>query len=254
MSNSFFNWLDYVYIGCTFIFCISGFIRGFTKDFFSTCAWFVSGFISAQVYVPIQRLILQNFEIPFLFAKTIAIGSSYIFILMILFAIIGFLSRKVKNTDILSGVDRAFGALLGFVRGMLVAIAIGFGILILNVQDSQYECIEQSKLTPYILFIAHDLMPEVSQLAKLGKEKLGLNQLMEGRILSKKKLSEDEVNGLDQNENLSELGENLPSVNELMNDIANHLSGNGNADKEKLENIKNRVQQRRHRNFQKSER
>lgn len=252
MSNSFFNWLDYSYIGCTFVFCIAGLIRGFTKDFFSTCAWFASGVIAARVYHPIQRIILQNFEISPLFAKAIAIGCAYVLILMILSAIIGFTSRKVKNTEILSGIDRALGALIGFVRGALVAIAIGFGMLILNVQDSQYECIEQSKLTPYILFIAKDLMPEVSQIAKLSKEKLGLNQMIEGKILSKKQLLEDAGNGANQDSDLSQLGENLPSLNELMSNLAKHLSGN--EDEESLEVLKKRAKQHKHGNLRRSER
>lgn len=253
MSNSFFNWLDYAYIGCTFTFCIAGLIRGFTKDFFSTCAWFASGIVATHVYAPIQRIILQHVEISPLFAKAIAIGCAYILTLMILSAIIGFTSRKVKNTEILSGIDRALGALLGFVRGILVAIVIGFGILILNVQESQYECIEQSKLTPYVLFVARGLMPEVAQLAKLGKEKLGLNQMMEGKILSKKQFSENDEGKSNPDSELLQLGEDLPSIHELMNDLAKHLSGNGNENEESLEVLKKRAQQHKHGNLRRLE-
>ena len=158
-QSEFFNSLDYFYIGFTFLSCMVGFFRGFVKDFFSTCAWFGSGFLTACVS-PYLSVILYDYFKHELLAKIAAVSFSYIFILICLLLIINACSGKIKNS-VLSGIDRALGTLFGFVRGILILVA---GILIglfFNIIDERNAIVVESKITPTFFAIAKPLMPKL---------------------------------------------------------------------------------------------
>ena len=167
MTGSFFNSLDYFYIFLTLISCLVGFFRGFIKDFFSTCSWLGSGFASAFVspylahHLQAGRIISNP-----TFAKVAAIVISFTIVLITLQLTVNVISKSVKST-MLSGLDRAFGALYGFVRGFVVLIIICICAIMFDFVDFKRGFIASSKITPMLISVADYLMPKIVSVPKI---------------------------------------------------------------------------------------
>ncbi|MDR2645991.1 MAG: CvpA family protein [Holosporaceae bacterium] len=150
MSNAeFFNFLDYVYIALLFFSTVAGFMRGFTRDFLSTCAWIGSGIVTAFVVpylIPIANKIIKNVTM----ARYVATFISYIGILMVSLVAIGIMSKNVKESS-LSGVDRAVGVLFGLFRGIGVLACFCFLLTSVEIPFHKYAIVKNSKLS-LILF------------------------------------------------------------------------------------------------------
>jgi membrane protein required for colicin V production len=149
MNNEFFNALDYTYILLTFISTMMGFIRGFTRDFFSSCAWFGSGFLTnllAPHLVPVVRKYIANRAM----AGSLAWVVAYLAILVCSLLIVGVLSRNVKQS-IFSGMDRAVGVLFGLFRGIAIAVCFCLALISLKIPKDEYPLVKESKLST-ILF------------------------------------------------------------------------------------------------------
>jgi uncharacterized membrane protein required for colicin V production len=126
-----------------------GFIRGFTRDFFSSCAWFGSGFISnllAPHLAPVVRQYIANKTMVACLAWVIA----YLAVLVCSLLIVGVLSRNVKQS-IFAGMDRAVGVLFGLFRGVAVAVCFCLALIALKIPKDEYPLIKESKLSA-ILF------------------------------------------------------------------------------------------------------
>jgi uncharacterized membrane protein required for colicin V production len=158
MSNAeFFNFLDYIYIALLFFSTIAGFMRGFTRDFLSTCAWIGSGVVTAFVVphlVPIANKIVQNVTV----ARYIVTFVSYIGILIVSLVTIGVMSKNVKESS-LSGVDRAVGVLFGLFRG--IGELACFCFLLTSVEIPFHECaiVKNSKLSIILFDLIKPLSP-----------------------------------------------------------------------------------------------
>ncbi len=168
-NSEFFNSLDYIYILITFISCLFGFLKGFTKDFFSTCAWIGSGFISAFISPFLVDTFKENLTKNILLAKIIAITASYLVVLITLLLLINTLSIKIKNTS-LSGVDRALGCLFGFVRGFLIILTMAMIYVFFNMPCNKYEFINNSKITPHLISIANWITPKIMNYSPILNE------------------------------------------------------------------------------------
>jgi membrane protein required for colicin V production len=162
MSNAeFFNLLDYIYIAILFLSTVAGFVRGFVRDFFSTCAWFGSGFAAVLIaphLVPFLGKIIHNLTI----ARCVATLVSYLAILIISLLIIGAASKNVKCSP-LSGVDRAVGVLFGLFRGAGVLVCFCFLMAMFEIPRNRYAIIENSKITAILFDI---FSPWIQQTAK----------------------------------------------------------------------------------------
>ncbi|MDR0678193.1 MAG: CvpA family protein [Holosporaceae bacterium] len=168
MNNSeFFNFLDYIYIALMFSSTMFGFVRGFIKDFFSTCAWFGSGFIAIFVspyLIPSVYEHVPNMTI----ARCIAIGISYLIILIVLLLIISAISQNVKR-GVLSGIDRAVGALFGLFRGVGILVCFCILMIIFEIPRDKYEIVKNSKLSAILFDISRLLIPKMMKLDFLDK-------------------------------------------------------------------------------------
>ena len=170
MTGSFFNSLDYFYIFLVLISCLVGLFRGFIKDFLSTCSWLGSGFASAFIS-PSLAYNLQTNKIVSnpTFAKIAAVVISFTVVLITLQLTVNVLSRSVKST-MLSGLDRAFGALYGFVRGLIILIVIYICAAMFNFVDSRKEFIANSKITPILINVSDYLMPKIVNIPKIKRK------------------------------------------------------------------------------------
>jgi len=168
-NEEFFNVLDYVYIAWMFVSCASGFIRGFTKDFFSTCAWFGSGFIAtagAPYLIPITSRYIQNITL----ARCTTILVLYFSVLTVLLLVINLASDQVKSGP-LSMIDRAVGALFGFVRGVGILISFCILLLIFEVSPKKHDFVKNSKISSFLFPVAKLCMPRVNRLSIVKKIK-----------------------------------------------------------------------------------
>jgi membrane protein required for colicin V production len=187
----------------------AGFIRGFTKDFFSTCAWYGSGFIAVFLAPHLTPVINETIS-DLTLARCAAIGISYLIVLILSLLIISVLSRKVKE-GALSGVDRAGGVLFGFVRGVALLVCFCVVALILEIPRHKYPLIENSKILTILFDVFEPWIPETSEsndekdkkptivervskkgAKKIGKRKLALEE--PPPIEKKETKQEDEAN------------------------------------------------------------
>jgi membrane protein required for colicin V production len=175
MSNSFFNSIDYFCILLTFASCLIGFFRGFVKDFFSTCSWVGSGFATAFVSPYIAHRLQENGTISNpTFAKIAAIVLSFTLVLITLLLIINILSKIVKAT-FFSGLDRALGALYGFIRGFIILIMLCVGAIMFNMFSRDWRIISDSKIIPYLMISVDYMMPRMISVPEL-KNQLSFNR------------------------------------------------------------------------------
>ncbi|MDR1982273.1 MAG: CvpA family protein [Holosporaceae bacterium] len=199
-SSEFFNFLDYIYIALMFSSTMAGFIRGFIKDFFSTCAWFGSGFIAVFVspyLIPSIYERIPNMTI----ARCVTIGISYLIALIIFLLIISSISQNVRR-GVLSGVDRAVGVLFGLFRGIGILISICTLMIIFEIPRDKYEAVKNSKLSVILFDISELLIPQMVELGLLDKakpvliekgkaiENLSLLDKFKKKISSKKEIKE----------------------------------------------------------------
>lgn len=161
MTSSFFNPLDYFYISLVLISCLVGIFRGFVKDFFSTCSWLGSGFITTFTFPYFAEYIQKN-EIILdpTYAQIVAGIFSFSVIWITLRMIINIVSHTVKSS-MLSDLDRAFGALYGFVRGFVILITICIFAIMFDMLDMKRESIANSKITPILIDVTDYLLPHI---------------------------------------------------------------------------------------------
>ncbi len=170
MQSSFFNSLDYLYILLLFISCMMGFFKGFTKDFFSTCSWLGSGFISAIIAPYLSIYIRQNQILTDpLLAKIAATSISFILSLAIIHKIINKISSNIKNSCF-SGIDRALGAFYGFVRGLLLLVAICSVVSMFNIVDQKSSLLSKSKLSAPLINLVNTIVPKLTTISKFKSQ------------------------------------------------------------------------------------
>ncbi|MCR4623476.1 MAG: CvpA family protein [Alphaproteobacteria bacterium] len=209
MANSFFNSLDYFYILLVLISCLIGIFRGFVKDFFSTCSWLGSGFATAFTFSHFANYMQKNDIIhdP-TYAKIVAGIFSFSVIWITLQMVVNIVSHAVKST-ILSGLDRAFGALYGFIRGFMILIVICVCAIVFNILNMEHEFIANSKITPILIDSTDYLLPKIINTPKdssksvsppINKNKHSKPSIRETKLLSKKQIRKNKKNSPKQAE------------------------------------------------------
>ncbi|MDR1551285.1 MAG: CvpA family protein [Holosporaceae bacterium] len=168
-SGEFFNLLDYACIAIMLLSTLTGFVRGFVKDFFSSCAWFGSGFLAVFIAPHLVPAISKH--IPDIFiARCSAIIIAYLTILIILLLIISAISKNVQQ-GVLSGIDKAVGVLFGFSRGVIILICSCIVMLLFDIRREKYKIIQASKFSVVLFKIAELWMPHIPKLSgDLGKK------------------------------------------------------------------------------------
>jgi membrane protein required for colicin V production len=169
-----------------FFVAASGFVRGFTNNFLSTCAWYGSGFIAILVAPYLIPAISRN--IPNLtLARVAAVSIAYLTILVVLLLVVSVISQKVKK-GVLSGIDRAVGVLFGLFKSAGILICLHILMLVFEVKKDKYPLLKNSKLSAVIFSIAKSLMPRISKIKLI--ESIQRTRLPEKGISVEKPLPE----------------------------------------------------------------
>ena len=147
-SSEFFNLLDYIYIGIMLLSAMVGLFRGFSKDFFGTCAWLLSGFLSVfaapMLYQSVGRYITND-----MLLRGTCLIMAFLMLLAIFLLITSLISSRVKES-VFSGVDRAAGALFGLFRGMCIIFAFCAIMVIFEVPQDRFSIVADSKISSIV--------------------------------------------------------------------------------------------------------
>jgi uncharacterized membrane protein required for colicin V production len=204
-NGEFFNFLDYIFIVFMFFSAAFGFVRGFVKDFLSTCAWYGSGFIA--VFVAPYLIPTMNEHIPnMILARAAAVGVSYLVILIILLLIISTFSQSIRK-GVLSEIDRAVGVLFGLFKSAGFLICLHALMLIFEIPRDKYSPLKNSKLSAVLFNIAEAQMPKM--------KKIGIVDSIRKPFSLKSKLSIDKLFPIKKKEKeQKEKNVNIVSVSE----------------------------------------
>ncbi|KPJ68211.1 MAG: hypothetical protein AMJ43_01900 [Coxiella sp. DG_40] len=126
------NWADYVIIGVIGISVLISLIRGFVREILSLVVWLIAFFVAfkfcgrlADIFIPytqnVSLRITASFTILFLIA-------------LILGGLISYLITVVITRAKLSLLDRTFGMIFGFARGVLI---ISILLLLVSVSSAK---------------------------------------------------------------------------------------------------------------------
>jgi len=122
-----------------------GLIKGFVRELLSL-AFFVTGLIVAYLYYPGLGAFFNRYM-----EENLAYLSAFIslfFLVIASGALVTFFIRKMFLIGPIRLVDRLFGGIFGFVRGLLIVAVILFVWVIFNVQPG---LVEKSSISPHIL-------------------------------------------------------------------------------------------------------
>ena len=116
------NFLDIVYVVINISTIIAGLYLGFIKTLINFCFFCFSFLCAYYIYLPIYEIVTEYIS-DGLFANIVTIFSCYI-IAAIFCSFIAYWVKKI--VDGISGgfLDRAFGALIGFGRGILLSVVV----------------------------------------------------------------------------------------------------------------------------------
>lgn len=115
------TWVDYAVFGVMGVSILWGLWRGLVREVISVAGWVIA-FLAANLFAgPLGEALPQSIPGPELRVLVAFIG---IFIVsLVCTTLIALLLSKLAKAAGLEGLDRALGALFGFARGVLVAIA-----------------------------------------------------------------------------------------------------------------------------------
>lgn len=116
------NWADWVIIGILTVSSLISLKRGFVKEALSMANWVLAFLIAMTFRDSLSELLQPHIATPslrdmvafaLLFALTLIVG-----------AMVNYLIGELVRMTGLSGTDRLFGTIFGFIRGFIVVMAI----------------------------------------------------------------------------------------------------------------------------------
>lgn len=143
------NWLDIVLLLVAGVSVISAFMKGFTRELVGFVAAIAALLLGSWFYGT-----AAGYLMPYVSSKRLAnlLGFLVVFGLVILLgAIVARLLRTVMKVAGLSFVDRVLGAGFGFVRAVLVAIALLMAVMAFSPKGQPPRAVVQSHLAPYVM-------------------------------------------------------------------------------------------------------
>ena len=143
------NWLDVILLILVGGSVISAFMQGFSRELVGFAAAVAALVLGCWFYGTVAGYLL-----PYLSSKAIAdfIGFLLVFCAVLAVgAIVGRVLRTFMKAAGLSFVDRVLGAGFGFVRGMLLAIALLMAIMAFSPQGKAPRAVVESRLSPYVM-------------------------------------------------------------------------------------------------------
>ncbi|WP_086931303.1 CvpA family protein [Agarilytica rhodophyticola] len=142
------NWADWAIIGILTVSSLISLKRGFVKEALSMANWVLAFFVAMTFRDALSSMLESQITTPsvrdmvafaILFAATLIVG-----------AMVNYLIGEVVRMTGLSGTDRLFGMMFGFIRGFVVVMAILLlvpGMVAID-QDHWWQ---QSVLIPHLL-------------------------------------------------------------------------------------------------------
>ena len=143
------NWLDILLAMILLVCVVRGFRRGFSRQIIAL----VSGLLAILLGIWFYGIPAAWFA-PYLSSPALAgfVGFAVIFVVVLLVGgvVSTVVHRFLKFTG-LSIFDHALGAGLGFLRGLLVAIAIIMGAMAFSRTEQPPRAIVESRMAPYVV-------------------------------------------------------------------------------------------------------
>lgn len=116
------NWADLAILGILLVSSLISLKRGFVKEALSLAAWFAAFAVALLFREPLATLFensIQTHSIRVMVASAVLFVST-----LIVCAMVNYLIGEIVKMTGLSGTDRLFGMIFGFVRGVIVVMAI----------------------------------------------------------------------------------------------------------------------------------
>lgn len=140
----FMNWVDIALLLILLLFCVFGFLTGFTEKFFSTLSWIGAGILSMHVYPwlkPWTKTHISNDT----FATIVTFCVVFIALLIVFKVGTSALSKSIKGSP-LGSLDRGLGVIFGLLTGFVVLSSLY--LLDINQLGFFYkkECFHRSKI------------------------------------------------------------------------------------------------------------
>jgi membrane protein required for colicin V production len=154
------NPLDIAVIAVIGLSAVFAFARGFVREALSIVAWVGAGFITlygwSRVYVLIEPMVHNP-----LLSNLIAIGGTFIVILIVLTIVTGLIARAVR-AGALSSIDRTLGFIFGLLRGAFI-LSLAYLLLDFVQPTDRPAWLREAKTAPYLqqgADVLRNLLPE----------------------------------------------------------------------------------------------
>jgi membrane protein required for colicin V production len=141
-----YNWVDFVILGIFALSILAGLARGLMKEVLSVVVWILAYVIASHFTVPLASL----FSGAKTNLSTFSLGMSFIVLFigtLIVGGIVNYFFSTIISTVGLGFVNRLFGAVFGFIRGILIVVLVLFIIQLTPLSDDS--SLQKSILTPH---------------------------------------------------------------------------------------------------------
>lgn len=146
-----FNWADFAIVAIIVISVLISLFRGFIREILSLVIWAISLFAAFKFSGKMASVLEPHIQNP---SVRIAVGFAVVFlVILILGDLLAHLLTKFTSKKGLNGIDRTFGMIFGFVRGVfLVAVLL---LLVTLGGDQKSEWMRNSYLIPHFQGLVH---------------------------------------------------------------------------------------------------
>ncbi len=140
------NVLDVVLLVILFLSVMFGIIKGFIRELLSLAFFIIAVVLSFLFYHDMGDLYIKSIK-----SRDISNFAGFITIFVVVLivgAIVTYLTRKVFTIGPLKAIDMIMGGVFGLVRGILISAIIVFALISFSVNDN---LILKSRLSPFVM-------------------------------------------------------------------------------------------------------
>ncbi len=132
------NWADFAIIAIIIISTLISLIRGFVREILSLITWAAAFIVAFKFCAAVASLFQPYIDNP---SIRLAIGFALLFfVVLIIGDLISYMIARFASNKGLSTIDRSFGMIFGFLRGvLLVAVLLLLASLGSSSQDQWYQ-------------------------------------------------------------------------------------------------------------------
>lgn len=142
------NWADWFIVGVVSLSCMVSLMRGFVQEAMSLAVWFFAIAVAMLFGEQLSGLMVDKIATPSL-RNMVAFAGLFV-VTMVLGSLVSKLLGQLVTSVGLGSTDRILGTLFGFVRGIIIVLALL--IFVPAVIDVQYDDWWQtSQLIPHVL-------------------------------------------------------------------------------------------------------